>query len=349
MPSEKATPLLEVQGVVKHFHIAAGAGRAAGLLRAVDGVSLTLAPGETLGVVGESGCGKSTLARLMVGLHEPTAGTIRIKGGDIWEAGAAGRERRRHFQMVFQNPASSMNPRRTVGASVAEPLWARGIRKTDDEVARMLALVGLDPKMAARMPHQMSGGQQQRASIARALIANPALVVHDEAVASLDISLQAQILNLLVELQERLGTSYVFISHDLAAVQAISHRVAVMYLGEIVETATALAFAQRPRHPYAIALRNATLVPDPVIERNRPDLVLRGDVPSPMNPPSGCRFRTRCPLAEARCAAEAPKLLDAGEGHLVACHFPDAAERLARSSARTSSPSILAKAEALAC
>jgi oligopeptide/dipeptide ABC transporter ATP-binding protein len=344
MPSEKATPLLEVQGVVKHFHIAAGAGRARGLLRAVDGVSLTLAPGETLGVVGESGCGKSTLARLMVGLIEPTAGTIRIKGGDIWEKGAAGRERRRHFQMVFQNPASSMNPRRTVGASVAEPLWARGIRKTDDEVARMLALVGLNPKMAARMPHQMSGGQQQRASIARALIANPALVVHDEAVASLDISLQAQILNLLVELQERLGTSYVFISHDLAAVQAISHRVAVMYLGEVVETATARAFAQQPRHPYAIALRNATLVPDPLIERNRPDLVLRGDVPSPMNPPSGCRFRTRCPLAEARCAAEAPALRDTGEGHLVACHFPDAAERLARSTSPT-----LAKAEALAC
>ncbi|HEY2417542.1 MAG TPA: ABC transporter ATP-binding protein [Steroidobacteraceae bacterium] len=345
MPSEKATPLLEVQGLVKHFHIAAGAGRAAGTLRAVDGVSLTLAPGETLGVVGESGCGKSTLARLMVGLLEPNAGTIRIKGGDIWEAGAAGRERRRHFQMVFQNPASSMSPRRTVGASVAEPLRARGIRNTDDEVARMLALVGLNAKMAGRMPHQMSGGQQQRASIARALIANPSLVVHDEAVASLDVSLQAQILNLLVELQERLGTSYVFISHDLAAVQAISHRVAVMYLGEIVETATARAFAKQPLHPYAIALRNATLLPDPAIERNRPDLVLRGDVPSPMNPPSGCRFRTRCPLAHALCAVETPALLDVGGGHLVACHFRDAPERLAHRSSRTPLP--LAKAEVL--
>jgi oligopeptide/dipeptide ABC transporter ATP-binding protein len=346
MPSETAMPLLEVEGVVKHFQIRATGGHAAGLLRAVDGVSLTLAAGETLGVVGESGCGKSTLARLIVGLLEPTAGTIRINGGDIWEAGTAGRERRRHFQMVFQNPAGSMNPRRTVGASVAEPLWARGNRNTDDEVARMLALVGLNPKMAARMPHQLSGGQQQRASIARALIANPALVVHDEAVASLDISLQAQILNLLVELQERLGTSYVFISHDLAAVQVIAHRVVVMYLGEIVETATAETFGDRPRHPYSIALRNATLLPDPVLERNRADLVLRGDVPSPMNPPSGCRFRTRCPLANARCAALAPVLRDIGAGHLVACHFPDAAERLAHRASHT--PATPVSAEAVA-
>ncbi|HSV77628.1 MAG TPA: oligopeptide/dipeptide ABC transporter ATP-binding protein [Ramlibacter sp.] len=347
MSPERISPLLEVQGIVKHFHIAANAGRAAGTLRAVDGVSLALGAGETLGVVGESGCGKSTLARLIVGLLEPTAGAIRINGGDIWEPGAAGRERRRHFQMVFQNPTGSMNPRRTVGASVAEPLQARGIRKNDDEVARMLSLVGLNPRMAQRMPHQMSGGQQQRASIARALIANPALVVHDESVASLDISLQAQILNLLVELQEKLGTSYVFISHDLAAVQAISHRVVVMYLGEIVETAAASVFAGRPQHPYSIALRNATLLPDPVLERQRPRLVLRGDVPSPMNPPSGCRFRTRCPLAEARCAAQAPALRDLGGGHLVACHFPDAADRLA--AADSALVRGAAALEALAC
>jgi oligopeptide/dipeptide ABC transporter ATP-binding protein len=177
------------------------------------------------------------------------------------------------------------------------------------------------------MPHQMSGGQQQRASIARALIANPALVVHDEAVASLDISLQAQILNLLVEMQERLGTSYLFISHDLAAVQAISHRVVVMYLGQVVETAPARHFASRPLHPYSIALRNATLTPDPLLERSRSNIVLRGDVPSPMNPPSGCRFRTRCPQAAAICAAQAPAMRDAGGGHMVACHFALAADR----------------------
>lgn len=339
-------PLLEVDNVVKHFHVAASPGRAGGLLRAVDGVSLRLAAGETLGVVGESGCGKSTLARLMVGLLEPTAGTLRINGGDIWEPGAAGRERRRQFQMVFQNPAGSMNPRRTVGASVAEPLMARGMRKTDDEVERMLSLVGLNPKMAARMPHQMSGGQQQRASIARALIAKPALVVHDESVASLDISLQAQILNLLVELQEALGTSYVFISHDLAAVQAISHRIVVMYLGEIVEMASAQEFAQRPLHPYSLALRNATLVPDPVVERRRSSVVVRGDVPSPMNPPSGCRFRTRCPLAAEICAAQTPALRDAGADRRVACHFPDAVTRLEQMSAsdvsRISGPEVLA-------
>ena len=319
-------PLLQVEAAIKHFRIRPSGGRAGGVLRAVDGVSLSLAAGETLGIVGESGCGKSTLARMVVGLLEPDRGSVRIRGGDIWEAGAAGRERRRDFQMVFQNPSGSMNPRRTVGASVAEPLWARGVRNSDGEVERMLRLVGLNPKMAARMPHEMSGGQQQRASIARALIARPALVVHDESVASLDISLQAQILNLLVELQQTLGTSYLFISHDLAAVQAISHRVVVMYLGEIVESATARNFADRPLHPYSVALRNATLMPDPVAERSRSKIVLRGDVPSPMNPPSGCRFRTRCPLAAPVCADTAPALRHAGGGHLVACHFAGQAE-----------------------
>jgi len=326
--TEPGAPLLAVDQVVRHFKVRAGAGSPGGTLRAVDGVSLTLAAGQTLGVVGESGCGKSTLARLVVGLLEPTAGVIRVKGGDIWERGAAGRERRRQFQMVFQNPAGSMNPRRSVGASVAEPLQARGVRKTDDDVARMLELVGLSPDMASRMPHQISGGQQQRASIARALIAQPALVVHDESIASLDISLQAQILNLLVDLQQSTGTSYLFISHDLAAVQAISHRVVVMYLGEVVETAPAQDFAQRPLHPYSIALRNATLTPDPAVERGRAKIILRGDVPSPMNPPSGCRFRTRCPLAAPICTQQRPALRDAGGAHHVACHFPDAARRL---------------------
>jgi oligopeptide/dipeptide ABC transporter ATP-binding protein len=211
----------------------------------------------------------------------------------------------------------------------------------------MLELVGLAPQMARRMPHQMSGGQQQRASIARALIARPALVVHDEAIASLDISLQAQILNLLVELQQATGTSYLFISHDLAAVQAISHRVVVMYLGEIVETAPARAFAERPLHPYSIALRNATLTPDPVVERQRSKIILRGDVPSPMNPPSGCRFRTRCPLALPMCAEQRPPLRDAGPGHQVACHLPDAAQQLQELA--TLSESRLPAAEGVPC
>ena len=321
MSDEPGVPLLQVDGAVRHFQIRPAAASAGGLLRAVDGVSLTLRAGETLGIVGESGCGKSTLARLVVGLLEPTAGRILIRGGDLWDSGAAGRERRRQCQMVFQNPAGSMNPRRTVGASVAEPLQARGARRTGEAVARILERVGLPAQFASRMPHQLSGGQQQRASIARALIAGPALVVHDEAIASLDISLQAQILNLLVELQEATGTAYLFISHDLAAVQAISHRVIVMYLGEVVESATAADFAQRPQHPYSIALRSATLTPDPAVERQRGEIILRGDVPSPMNPPSGCRFRTRCPMAQALCAEQKPVLRDIGSGHRVACHF----------------------------
>jgi oligopeptide/dipeptide ABC transporter ATP-binding protein len=322
LSSESGAPLLQVDGAERHFHIRPAAASPGSVLRAVDGVSLTLRAGETLGVVGESGCGKSTLARMVVGLLEPTAGRILVGGGDLWEGGAAGRERRRQCQMVFQNPAGSMNPRRTVGASVAEPLQARGVRKTDDQVARMLERVGLPAQFATRMPHQLSGGQQQRASIARALIGGPALVVHDEAIASLDISLQAQILNLLVELQQATGAAYLFISHDLAAVQAISDRVIVMYLGEVVESASAAEFAQQPLHPYSIALRSATLTPDPAVERTRSEVILRGDVPSPMNPPSGCRFRTRCPAAQQRCTVEEPLLREIGPQHYVACHFP---------------------------
>lgn len=333
MSHETPVPLLQVEQAVRHFNIRPAAGSPGGLLRAVDGVSLSLEAGQTLGIVGESGCGKSTLARLVVGLLQPSAGRILINGGDLWERGAAGAERRRQCQMVFQNPAGSMNPRRTVGASVVEPLQARGQGDTQDDMVQMLERVGLPPQFASRMPHQLSGGQQQRASIARALIARPALVVHDEAIASLDISLQAQILNLLVQLQEELGTAYLFISHDLAAVQAISHRVVVMYLGEIVETASALDFARHPQHPYSIALGNATLAPDPKIERQRTALVLRGDVPSPMNPPSGCRFRTRCPMAQPVCAEQRPLLRDYSPGHSVACHFVPAAATSVREAA----------------
>ena len=315
-------PLLQAENLTKHFQIPVrrGANR---LLRAVDGVSLHLNAGETLGIVGESGCGKSTLARLIVGLVRPTGGRVLVNGGDAWAPGAAGRSRRRQLQMVFQNPAGSMNPRRSVGASVAEPLQAKGTAKCGDAVERMLTKVGLNPAFAARMPHQLSGGQQQRASIARALISNPAIVVHDESIASLDVSLQAQILNLLLDLQSELGTSYIFISHDLAAVQAISHRVLVMYLGEVVEASTTADFAARPLHPYSAALHNATLLPDPARERGRGDRVLRGDVPSPMAPPSGCRFHTRCPLAQQMCQETEPALRSVRSGRHVACHFAE--------------------------
>lgn len=323
---EGAIPLLEVRDVTRHFTVRSE-GKPA-VLCAVDGVSLELRRGETLGIVGESGCGKSTLARLVVGLLKPTSGAILADGGDIWAPGAAGRARRSSFQMVFQNPAGSMNPRRSVGASIAEPLQARGIRNCDEAVAEMLTRVGLNPSFASRRPHQLSGGQQQRASIARALIASPPLVVHDESIASLDISLQAQILNLLLDLQGELGTSYLFISHDLAAVQTISHRIIVMYLGEVVEATTSSEFARRTLHPYSVSLRMATLLPDPERERSRPGVLLMGDVPSPLRPPKACRFHTRCPLATELCRTEKPALRRVADDHHVACHFPEKAASL---------------------
>lgn len=318
------TSLLEVRDLKKHFPVRVR-GREQ-TLRAVDGVSFTVNRGETLGVIGESGCGKSTVARLVVGLMKPSDGAVEVDGGNIWARGNEGRERRLGLQMVFQDPASSMDPRRTVGQAVAEPLRARRARTTENRIAEVLSLVGLKPEMAGRMPHQLSGGQQQRAAIARSLIADPSLVVHDESIASLDISIQAQILNLIVDLQDRLGVSYLFISHDLAAVQAISHRIVVMYLGEIVEAATAEQFVARPLHPYSVALRASALVPDPRIERHRESVVLEGDVPSPLNPPSGCRFRTRCPLAQKVCEEIKPPLAPAGNGRMVACHFPGEAK-----------------------
>lgn len=318
------TSLLEVRDLKKHFSVRVR-GREQ-TLYAVDGVSFTINRGETLGVIGESGCGKSTVARLVVGLMKPSDGAVEMDGGDIWARGAVGRERRLGLQMVFQDPASSMDPRRTVGQAIAEPLRARRARTTNDRIAEVLSLVGLKPEMAGRMPHQLSGGQQQRAAIARSLIADPSLVVHDESIASLDISIQAQILNLIVDLQDRLGVSYLFISHDLAAVQSISHRIVVMYLGEIVEAATAEQFVARPLHPYSVALRASALTPDPRIERHRESVVLEGDVPSPLNPPSGCRFRTRCPLAQKICEEIKPPLAPAGDGRMVACHFPGEAK-----------------------
>ncbi|MEV8148085.1 ABC transporter ATP-binding protein [Arthrobacter sp. NPDC080073] len=322
--TRSTTSLLEVRDLKKHFPVRVG-GREQ-TLRAVDGVSFNINRGETLGVIGESGCGKSTVARLVVGLMKPSQGTVEVDGGDIWARGQEGRERRLGLQMVFQDPASSMDPRRTVGQAIAEPLRSRRARTSDDRIAEVLSLVGLKPEMAGRMPHQLSGGQQQRAAIARSLIADPSLVVHDESIASLDISIQAQILNLIVDLQDRLGVSYLFISHDLAAVQAISHRIVVMYLGEIVEAATSEQFVARPLHPYSVALRASALTPDPRIERHRDSVVLEGDVPSPLFPPTGCRFRTRCPLAQKICEEIKPPLAPAGDGRMVSCHFPGEAK-----------------------
>ena len=314
--------LLELRDVTKHFTM-----RSRGLLagghtvHAVDRVSLAVAEGETLGIVGESGCGKSTLARVAVGLHKPTSGSVFFDGVEVSARSKGAMDASRRVQMVFQDPTGSLNPRITIGESVAEPLRARGIKDVSERVDDILDLVALNAEFADRLPHQLSGGQQQRACIARALIGEPRLVVHDESVSALDVSLQAQVLNLLRDLQARLGLTYLFISHDLATVQSISRRIAVMYLGQIVELAPAAEFNARPLHPYSIALRSAVPIPDPGVERRRARIILRGDVPSPLDPPSGCRFHTRCPAAEDICRTDEPGLIEHRDGHWAACHF----------------------------
>ena len=313
--------LLQLTNIVKHFTVRRGLLASPHTVHAVDDVSLNVSVGETLGVVGESGCGKSTLARLVVGLLRPDAGSVKLDGSDINGGNEEARRSRHQLQMVFQDPAGSLNPRLSIRDSVAEPLRARGVRNTDNRVREMFDLVALGPEYADRLPHQLSGGQQQRACIARALITEARVVVHDEAVSALDISLQAQVLNLLSDLQERLGLTYVFISHDLATVQSVSTRIAVMYLGKIVELAPASEFHLRPLHPYSIALRSAVPIPDPKVERVRERIILHGDVPSPMDPPSGCRFNTRCPVAQDICRGTEPPLTEYRPGHYAACHF----------------------------
>jgi oligopeptide/dipeptide ABC transporter ATP-binding protein len=313
--------LLQLTDVVKYFTVRQGLLAANHTVHAVDGVTLNIFEGETLGVVGESGCGKSTLARVVVGLLRPDSGSVELDGTDIHAGDSAAAMARRKLQMVFQDPAGSLNPRLSVLDSVAEPLHARGMRKTDARVFEALDFVGLKPEYAHRLPHQLSGGQQQRACIARALISEARVVVHDEAVSALDISLQAQVLNLLRDLQDRLGLTYVFISHDLATVQTISTRIAVMYLGKVVELSPASGFHERPLHPYSVALRSAVPVPHPAVERARARILLRGDVPSPLAPPSGCRFNTRCPLAQDICRESEPPLTEHAPGHWAACHF----------------------------
>ncbi len=316
--------VLEAQGLKVHFPIRRGAlGRVTGHVRAVDGVDLAVSAGETLCVVGESGCGKSTLGRAVLRLIEPTEGAVLLEGRDITRLRpAALRPLRRRMQIVFQDPFASLNPRLNAGEIVAEPLANFGgltAAERRERVAAMFDRVGLPVAAMRRFPFEFSGGQRQRLGIARALVVDPRVIVADEPVSALDVSVQAQVLNLMLDLQEALGVAYVFISHDLGVVEHIAHRVAVMYLGRIVEIADRASLFARPRHPYSRALIAAAPVPDPRAPRER--LVIQGDVPSPSKPPPGCAFHTRCPFAADRCRVEAPALRAAGAGHSFACHF----------------------------
>ncbi|TMK56905.1 MAG: ATP-binding cassette domain-containing protein [Actinobacteria bacterium] len=321
------TPLLELDDIVMHFPARAGAfgNRGDAVVHAVDGVSLTVQPNETVALVGESGCGKSTTARVALGLLEPTAGTVRIDGQDLAQVSRRDlKQLRQRAQIVFQDPFASLDPRMRVSSIVAEPLRAQGQgSEARTRVPELLGLVGLSAEHAGRYPHEFSGGQRQRIGIARALALAPDLLVLDEPVSALDVSIRAQVLNLLTGLQDQLSLAYLFISHDLAVVRHIANRVAVMYLGKIVEFGPARDVYADAGHPYTRALLSAVPEPDPARERVRQRIVLRGDLPSAIDPPSGCRFRTRCWKAQDLCAQEEPALVDRGHGHPVACHFPE--------------------------
>ena len=314
--------LLRVENLVKHFPIRQHVfGRQTAVVHAVDGLNFELNAGDTMALVGESGCGKSTVGRLLLRLLEATSGTVWFDGEDLMRlAPEQLRARRREMQMIFQDPYSSLNPRMTVEQTLVEPLALHGLARgrQRERAAELLNLVGLAPQYLQRYPHEFSGGQRQRIGIARALAVEPRLIVCDEAVSALDVSIQAQVVNLLQDLQRKLGLAYVFIAHDLAVVKHIASHVAVMYLGQIVEHADKRSLFAQPRHPYTQALLSAIPIPEPGIRRER--VLLQGDVPNPIDPPSGCRFRTRCPHARARCAEEAPALRTL-EGHSVACHF----------------------------
>jgi peptide/nickel transport system ATP-binding protein len=331
-PSGVGQPLLEVTNLKKYFPIRSGVfSRAIGAVKAVDDITFSIAKGQTLALVGESGCGKSTTARSVLRLLEPTSGSVRIDGQDITHVKAGElRKLRREMQIVFQDPYASLNPRRTVRATLLEPFQIHGL-PTEGVVDELLGRVGLASEHASRYPHEFSGGQRQRVGIARAISLNPKLVVCDEPVSALDVSIQAQVINLLEDLQRDLGLTYLFIAHDLSVVRHIADRVAVMYLGTIVELADRDTLFERPAHPYTQALISAVPIPDPEKEHRRERIQLTGDVPSPANPPSGCRFRTRCQVfanelseqERSRCVNEPPLLIDRGQGHPVACHYSD--------------------------
>jgi len=315
--------LIRIENIVKQFPIHGGVfSKQIGAVKAVQGVSFELKKGETLGLVGESGCGKSTLGRCIIRLIEPSSGRLFFKNKDITNIGGEElRELRKKMQIIFQDPYASLNPRMTIGAILEEPLIIHNLYKSSEErnarVRELIDLVGLRPEHLSRYPHEFSGGQRQRVGIARALAVNPELIICDEPVSALDVSIQAQVINLLMELQQKLGLTYIFIAHDLKVVEHVSHRVAVMYLGQIVEIADADELYKNPQHPYTKALLSAIPVPDPKPRAER--IILKGDVPSPMNPPSGCHFHPRCPMADENCSRQAPSLKVHNSTHFVSC------------------------------